>query len=308
MVMLTQRYQVAVEIEDTEGTVETLEAADVILAFDPSLTPNVEMHKRYPGRSSLSPYPSLPGNRSGQMSFTCELTGTSSAGDSLHFTDALQACGVLETLVAGTSATYTPASDSIDSVTLGLYRDGKLRRVWGARGNCRLILEVGKPALLQFEFQGADWDESDTSLLGGVTLNSITPPVCNGISLTMNTYSATLSKVEINLGNQLSLRKDANASSGNKSAVITGKEATLSFDPEDVLVATEDFMGTWRAGTEVAFEATLGSDAGNTHEITAPKVQYQEIRETDKDGIAGLEITAQLNEDSGDDEWQIQTT
>jgi len=308
MTLISQRYQVSAEIEGTEGTAETLVAGDVILAFNPKFSPNIDMHKRYPGRSSLSAYPSLPGSRSAKMSFDVELVGTASAGDAVHFADVIKGCGVQETLVAGTSATYAPASSSISSLTLGLHRDGKRSRVWGARGNAKLILEFGKPGIFTFDFEGADFDVADEALLAGTSLSSATPPTCQDISLTMNSYAATLSKVEIDFGNKLATRKDANASSGNKSVVLTGREATLSFDPEDVLVATEDFFSTWRAGTEVAFTATLGSDTGNTIAVTAPKVQYHSIAETDRDGIAALEIQCQLDADSGDDEWEIEIT
>jgi hypothetical protein len=308
MPLLTQKYQIAVEIEADEGTAETLAAADVILAFEPKFTPGIDMHKRSPGRANLSAYPSLPGNRQGRISFGCELTGTASAGDALHFTDALQACGVLETLAVDTSATYTPASDSIPSVTVGMFRDGKRKRIWGARGNCRLVIEVGKPAMLMFDFQGADWDEADASMLSGTSLASVVPPVCHEIAFSIDSYSAIIGRCEIDFGNRLALRPDANSASGNLSCIISGREATVRFDPEDVLAATEDFFGAWRAGSELELTATLGSSTGNTHEITCPAVQYHDVQETEREGASVLEITGQLNGDSGDDEWQIHTT
>jgi len=306
--MLIQRAQFAAEVEGTEGDAETLVAADAFLAFNPRFEPRIDMHERYPVRASLSRYASLPGARSGRMTFDVELVGTSSAGDAVHFTDVFQACGVGETLVGGTSATYVPASDSIPSVTLGRYMDGKRHRIWGARGSARLVLEVGKPGIFSFDFQGADFDEADASFLSGTSLNSVTPPVCQDISLTIDSYSAVLARVEIDLGNAITLRRDANSSSGHKSAVITGRRPTLSFDPENVLVATEDFLGNWRSGAQMAFTATLGSAAGNTIAVTAPAVQYQEVREGEREGLSVLEIVGLLAQSSGDDEWQIQIT
>jgi len=306
--MLTQRSQVACEIEGTEGTAETLEAADAFLVFNPQFTPSIEPHERNPARSSLSPHPSVFGMRSAKMSFDVELVGGAAAGDAIHYSDAFKACGVAETLVGGTSATYLPASSSIPSVTIAMYIDGKIYKMWGARGTAKLALEAGKPGIISFEFTGADWSEVDGAMLSGVSYNTTLPPTFQNVSLTIDSYSALVSKLDIDLGNNVQLRPDANSESGNKSAVITDRKPMMSFDPENVLVATEDFLGNWRSGSEMALAATLGSVAGNTIALSAPKVQYQAINMTDRNGISALEISALLCLSSGDDEWQIQIT
>lgn len=306
--MLTKRCQVAVELEASEGTAETLVAADVFLAFNPKFTPTIDMHKRSPVRASLSPYPSLPGARSSKMSFDVELVGTASAGDTVHFSDALNACGVDETLVVATSATYALASDTIPSATLAMYVDGKVYKLWGARGTVKLSLEAGKPGIFSFEFTGADFSELDGNLLAGTSLSVVVPPVFTDASLTIDSYSAILSKLDIDMANAVSLRKDANKESGHLSAVITSRESTCSFDPENVLIATEDFFGNWRSGAQMALSMTIGSAAGNTIEITAPKVQYDGVAMAERDGQSTLDITALLAADAGDDEWQIQIT
>jgi len=306
--MLSKRCQIAAEIEASEGVAETLEAADAFLAFNPKFTPAIDMHKRSPARTSMSPYPSLPGARSAKISFDVELVGTSSAGNPIHFSDVLRACGVDETLVAGTSATYSPASDAIPSATIAMYMDGKIYKLWGARGSAKLALDAGKPGIFSFEFTGADFSDVDGNFLAGISLNSVLPPVFMNAGMTIDAYAATISKVGIDLGNAVALRKDANSVSGHKSAVVSGKDSTISFDPENVLVATEDFMGNWRDGSQMAFATTLGSAAGNTISITAPKVQYQGVTMGERDGVSTLDISGLLTADAGDDEWQIQIT
>jgi len=307
--MLKQLAQIACKIEAEEGTAETLEGADVFLAFDPHFEPVIEAHERDPVRSVLSPHPSAFGKRSGKITFKVELVGTEAAGSAIHYSDALKACGVSETLVAETSATYKPASDSIPSVTMAMYMDGKIYKIWGAKGTAKLLLEAGKPGILEMEFTGADFSETDGALLSdGVSYNAIMPPTFQGATLTIDSYAAIVSKVEIDLGNAIALRPDANASSGHKSAVITNRKPTMSFDPENVLVATEDFLGNWRNGAEMAFSAVIGSVAGNIITITAPKDQYQSITMSDRDGISVVEASGLLCLSSGDDEWQIAIT
>jgi len=306
--MLIQRSQVAVETEAVEGTAETLEAADVFLAFNPDFQPNIEAHERDPVRSVLSPYGSVFGKRSASMTLEAELVGTAAAGSANHLSDLLKACGIGETLVADTSATYKPATASIPSVTMAQYMDGKIYKMWGARATAKLLLEAGKPGIFTFDCLGADFSDTDGDLLEGVTYNAVKPPTFQNATLTIDSYAAIVSRVELDFGNVLALRTDAAQPGGNLSAAITNRRPTISFDPENVLVATEDFLGNWRSGSEMAFTATIGSDTGNTIAITAPKVQYQEARLADRDGISIVELVGLCCLNSGDDEWQIQIT
>lgn len=311
MPIITQRAQVACEIETTEGTAETLAAADVFLVQNASFTPEIEMVARRPLRASLSPYPSIPARRSAKMTFEVHLTGTSGKGLALHFADAIQACGVEQTLAASTSATYTPGDTDtvVPTVTLAMYMDGKVYKMWGARGTFKLLLEAGKPGVIQFEFWGADWSEADASLFtSGVVLNDVTPPIFVSATFTINTYAAIVNKLEIDCGNNLYLRPSMSAASGYLSAAILNRESRLTLDPENVLVSEEDFLGEWRSGTKMAMSAAFGTVGGNLFTLTAPGVQYQEVRLGDRNGLSVLEISALLCEDAGDDEWEIVVT
>ncbi|MFH1984847.1 MAG: phage tail tube protein [Pseudomonadota bacterium] len=308
MTLLKQRCQIACEIEAEEGTVETLEGVDVFLAFNPRFKPNIEAHERDPVRSSLSPHPSVFGKRSATLGFDVELVG-GTAGAAIHYSDALKACGVGETLVTVTSATYKPASASVPSVTLGMYMDGKSYTVRGARGTAKLLLEAGKPGILSMDFTGADFTEADTALLTtGVSLSAVIPPAFQGATLTIDAYAATISKLEIDLGNTIALREDANSTSGHKSAAITNRRPKMSFDPENALVASEDYLGNWRSGALMALSTVMGTGAGNVITITAPKVQYQDVSMVDRDGISVFEISGLLCLNAGDDEWSIAIT
>lgn len=306
--LLEHKSQVAAEIEASEGTAETLVAADAVLCENPTFTPNIAMEKRDPARENLSPMASIPGSRQGRIGFSSWLVGTTAAGDANHLTDILLGCGASETLVASTSATYKPDSTSPPSLTLAKFMDGKKGMIWGARGNAKLMLEAGKKGLWTFDFLGADFSDTDAALLSGVSLESTLPPVFMGATLSIDSYSAIINKVELDFGNTLALRKSAAASSGHVSTRIANRTPMLRFTLEAVLTATKNFFSTWQAGTEVAFSASLGSVAGNTIAITAPKVQYQSIKPANDNGIATFEIAAQLNGDTGDDEWQIQFT
>jgi hypothetical protein len=75
-----------------------------------------------------------------------------------------------------------------------------------------------------------------------------------------------------------------------------------------VLVATYDFFGKLRSGSEGALTLALTGSAGNITTITAPKVQYTGVKLSEKSGIRSLGIDCQLNRNAGDDEIVIAFT
>lgn len=307
--MLTKLAQVAAKLEAAEGVAETLAAADVILASNFNFNPDVQIVDRNPLKDNLSPTPGRPGLRMAQLSFDVLLVGASAGkGVAPHYSAALRACGVGETIVALTSVTYNPDSTPGPSATLEYRVDGKIYKMWGARGTVQMKFDDGVPVVMSFTFTAADWSETDGALFAGVTYETALPPVFMNAGLTLGGYSAVLSAMNLDLGAAVTLRKDANASSGYKSARITDRKPTLTLDPENVTVATNDFMGQWKAGTTLALASSIGSGAGQVIAVSAPAAQYQSVSMADRDGMSGFDINALLCGSAGDDEWQIQIT
>lgn len=318
--MLKELNQLAAKIETVEGTAETLAGADAILVRNFSFKPNDQMNKRPISSSSLSKYPAVPGLRSAAIEFDVELRGSGSAGTAPEFGKLLKACGFAETVVASpASVTYLPTSlrggtpVSVPTLTLGGYVDGILKKIWGARGDVSLKLKVGEPGLLHFAFTGADYSVTDEAMLSsGLSFQTTIPPIFANATFGIGGYSpsmnAMLENLEFKLNNKVTLRPSAHYSSGHLSAQITDREPSMSFDPEMVPVATHDFYGILRAGTEAALSLVLGSIAGNIITITAPKVQYGPINPGDRNGIETLGIDCQLNRNAGDDELSIVLT
>lgn len=304
--MLKNIAQLAIGLESVEGTAETLLAADCIRADNIEFTPSVEMGRRHYKTTHLSPKASVPGKRMAQISFDVDLAGAASAGAAPEWADAIKACGFDETIVADTSVAYNPTHGT-ESATIWYLIDGKIYKSWGARGNVSLELVNGAPGILHFVFSSADWSEQDGALLSP-TLSSVSPPAFLGASLTIDSYAAEISSVNVDMGNVLAQRPDANASSGVKAYVVTDRDPTLTFDPSNVLAASEDFFGNWRSGALMAFAASIGSTAGNTIAIAAPKVQYQDVKLADRDNWSSLEIQALLTANAGDDEFIITIT
>lgn len=303
------KTQVAVKVEAVEGTAEALTATECLLVSNPKFDPDVKMYKRPNVTGSLSKVPNIPGARMAKMSFDVEMFGAAAAGTAPEWSAAMRACRVLEIIVALTSVTYTPGAADGPSVTLGMHLDGKLYLMWGARGNViPKAGQVGEPVVFSFEFTGADWSEADAALLVP-TYSTILPPTFQGATITLDGYAGTFGSMELDAGNQVALRPSASASSGYASARVTDRNPTLKVDPENVLVATKNFMGTWRSGATAAFSCAMTSGAaGNKFTITAPKVQYQKIALGEREGMSIYNIESELKGNAGNDEWSIAIT
>lgn len=308
MPLLTQNAVLAVKVEVTEGTAAAPAAGDAILVYNPVFTPSIERHERYPVRGDLSPMNRISGKRSATLSFDVECKGSGAAGTAPEFGILFQGCKMEETVSAGVSVTYTPVSSGDSSYTLALYEDGIKYLLWGARGTFSVDLVNGQPAMFHFTFTGADFSVTDAALLSGMTYDSTAPPAFLSAALSVHAYAAVASKLSLDIANEVTLRESVNAASGHLSAMITKRQPKGSLDPEMVLVATEDFYGDWRAGTEAALTATVGATAGNICTITAPKLAYREISPADRNRIRTLAIGFDLNVDAADDELSIAFT
>jgi len=308
MPLLVQKTQLAAKIETVEGTAETLAPADALLVINPKFTPQVQMQERELVSADLSRYKSLSGRRSAKLDFEVELKGSGSAGVAPEWGKLMRACGFAEDIVANTSVTYTPASSNIPSITLGVYMDGLLAKLWGARGTVKLAFTAGEPGRLLFSFTGADFSVTDAALLSGVSYDSTEPENFLEANFSVDTYAAKIEKLELDIANDLQLRSDVNQQSGYLSAYITSRKPVGSLDPELTLVADYDWFGKWRAGNEGALSLTLGATAGNIATITAPKCRYTDLGLADRGRARTLGADFELNRNTGDDELSIELT
>ena len=301
--------QLAMKVEDTEGTKQTLAAADVIQCSNIKFSPAIDMFDRNILRGSLSRYPSVSGKRSTKITFDVELKGSGAAGTAPDYGRALLGCGYSETIVGATSVTYKPATLSLtNSYTIGVWMDGVAMKMWGARGNVKLSINAGQPGILSFEFLGADFEHVTEALLVP-SYSTIIPPAFLNASLLLDSYAAIIGKVDIDTGNMLGLRESINAVSGNLSCLITGRNPKGSMDPELVPLATYDFFLKWKTpGTLGALSLAATGSAGNICTVSGPKIRYAAIDPGERNGIRTLGVDFELTQNAGDDEISIALT
>lgn len=316
--MLSTREVILAKVEGTYNTDPTPSAStDAILVMDPSWSnQGARMNDRKAARPSRGQLKRVYGGSLMQLSFTCEIKGPGAAYSASvrPEIDVLLRCCALavtvDTSVGSEKATYKPVSTpaSQESCTIYFYRDGKRFIVTGCRGDAEFTLEVGKPAMIKFSFTGHVGTETDTAL-ATPTFDDLEPPPVLGGSFAMGGYAAVVSSLGFKLNNKIATPPNMNASDGYGNIVITERDITGSFDPEDVLVATKAWLAEFKAGTEGALATgVMGATQYNRFKADFPVVYYTEVAAGDRDGIRTAAVTFAAMESSGDDEITLTFT
>jgi len=307
---LRRKALILAKEESTYGVDPTpTAAANALLAFNPTLNPVGAKVTREPVRDTISPSPGLMGGRYYELSFETELYASGTAGTAPRYGDLLEACSMTETVVVSTSVTYKPNSlgTAAKSVTIYAYFDGRLHQLHGCVGNVELTAPMGQPARLRWTFRGLYEAPTDIAVPAPTFEAGIhAPPKVLGVNLTVNSITTFVAQqVSLDLGNQLANRADVNATHGYKGFVVAGRQGSGSWNPEAFVVATYDVWTDWINATLRQLSLVIGSGAGNLCTITAPKIEVNDVRQGEREGIETFEIPFSLAYNVGDDEIQL---
>ncbi|NUB19798.1 hypothetical protein GBZ26_11305 [Azospirillum formosense] len=238
--------------------------------------------------------------------FTNVVTGTSFITDYTAGKTATLADTLSGPIVATTSyqipvnVRYAPASISIPSVTLYLYRDGKLLKVTGARGNATLEFTSGGVGRMRCTFTGMFGSQTDAAVPAGLVFDTPRPPIWKGGRALVNRAKAAMASLSIDFGNQMTNPDNPNAAEGYDPAIITARNMTGSSDPLEELVATRDAIADFRAGAAQPIGLSYGAVAGNRVGLTIPAATYTNVQPGDRNGLAtqGLQFAC-TGQDAG---------
>jgi len=311
--MQTKRRVVAAKIEGVEGTAETLTTTETgLISIDPKYTPDIKMLPRGVILATFSKFPDLAGAQLAHIGLKCEVMGrgTAYAANNLPILSPyLRACGLAETLdvsVGVETVTYKRASTGIPSLTIGLYTDGVIKMIRGARGTLKLTGDVGGALYAEMDFIGAYIDPTDGAMLTP-TYSGLNPPQLLNANFTVGGYAPVLKSFEIDLGNKIEQRDNMNALSGIQSFQLTDGDTRGKFDPEMTLISVNDYYGKWKGGITGALNiGAFGAAQYNKVKITAPKLVTTKVQEGTRNGVDIVNVDFQLAMNAGDDEVTVQ--
>lgn len=200
------------------------------------------------------------GDRDGLLIYDAKGQLNNSSGD--DFLTIAKAAGTLgsgidECLKAAgfvlTSTTYGPHSiqDNQKTLSIDVWEDGVKKGLAGAQGKLTIEAESGKRVMLKFEFSGI-WQAPITEALPAYAPGTTAVLRAQGGTFTIGAAAKKISKLTIDVGQEVVARMDVNAAGGVAHYAITDYSPEISFDPEAELVSAYDINGIWLAGTEAA--------------------------------------------------------
>ncbi len=302
--MLVNREVILAKVESTYNTdAAPATSADEVLVENLNWAPEgARMNERAPVRSSIGKLKQLYGGALVTFTFDTEIKGSGAAGTAPEIGPLFEGCAMGETVSAGVSVAYSPVSTSMDSLTMWYYQDGTLIKMTGGRGNYTANLEAGVQGKISWTFTGHLTTYTDVSMASPSYLSTVPVP-CISVPFAIGGYSAVISALTFDMSNQIATPPDISASDGYSEVRIIGRDVQGSFDPEGVLVATNDYHADWVGGVEKALTTgAIGSAAGNIYQVDMPVVAYRNMSPADRDGVRTYEMPFGATESSGDDE------
>lgn len=306
--MLVSRQVILLGIEGTTGTAETLDQTDAILVNSLSLTnSNARMIERPVIKKSMTPLPQVFGGTLKQLQFSCEVKGGGTAGLAPEIGQALQACGLLETINQGTSAIYTTTSENIKSATIEVYQDGNYHQLVGCRGTVNFTINAGEIITADFTFTG-HYSEHKDKVLPTVTYSETVPaPIINLENFKVGGNKALASSLTIDVGNNIITPADITNKYGFGEIRISTRDITGTVDPEmGVITSSVDYLKFWMDGKAQKIETgDIGATAGNIISFELPKTVLREYANGDRDGLITETLSFGAHEVSGTDDQEL---
>lgn len=309
--LLFKRAVVGAKVEASEGTAETLVAADFdIEAENISIGPDLPFFPKEAVSGSLSKFKGTSGGpRLTRISFETEIRGSGTNTTPPSWFTLLRGCAFGET-IGGSEVDGDPISTAFETLTLAVNVDGVEFKIHGAMGTLRITEVSGEPGKIAWEFLGVYNEPTDVALPVVPSYDDQTAEAFVGAVATLGGDSFLFKTLEIDMAQVLTPREKPSAPGGVFSVRVTDRMPTFSIDPEMDAVATENFFNDLTTNVEQALAIQHGTVAGNIVKIGAPACQYEGLEPVDRDGILVLNATGRLNRNSagGDDEINIETS
>ena len=325
----TNRQIILAKLEAVYGTdpIPTV-AADSVLAYGVKLG---ALKNKNHDRAIIRPFFGAQGKIAGGEHVTLDFeveafaTGTQhnvaspGAGFAPAYTPLFEACALTPPVQSGltpnfisTVALLSSAEKSITLVFANL--DGRIRKITGARGTCKLKMAAGGVPMLSFSFTGIYNPPTEHGVTYAPTAltsiwKSALPVQAGNTTAMIHGYTGPMTEFDLDLGNKIVFRDLING----KSVQFTDRKVTGNLTIEEPSVVTKDFDAIVRNGTLGNFLITHGQISGQKFIVssggitgTGNTVQIISLEATDHEGIRMLKLGLEfIPTDAGNDEFNI---
>lgn len=296
------------KIETTYGTDSVpTGAANAIYAKNVSITPmDATVLEREHVRGYFGGFGQIQTTAQVKIEFECDIAGSSAAGTAPPWGPLARACGLAETLVVSTSASYQPVSSGFEAVTIYFNLDGVNHSLTGCRGNLSLGFNKEQIPTFKFSFTGKYVAPTDTALPAQTLTAWQSPLPLNKVNTTfsLHSYAAIMSSLSLDLGNSVVFSAPVNAT---EEVRITGRKVTGNVSVEAESLATKNWFTTATNRTTGTISMVHGTTAPNRVEITAPIVHTGAPSYSEEDGVVMIGMDLALLPSAGNDEIVIKS-
>ncbi len=295
------------KVQATAGTdAEPAAATDAILMRNITVTPLVV---EYAERNLIQPYlgnsGQIPVAHHQQLEFEVELAGSGEAGTAPAWGGLLRGCGFAETVTVDTDVVYNPISSDHEMLTLHYNLDGVFHKMIDARGTVSFDITSKGIPFMRYRYIGKYEPITDSALPTDTDYSMFTRPVgvnkASTPSWSLGAYSGCLQSLGIDIANQLVWRELV----GCNGAEITNRNPTGSLVLELPSISGLDWPSLILSASGQELSLAQGVTAGNIVEFAIPAAQLTNPTYSDQDGVAMLNLNANLKPDEGNDELEI---
>lgn len=309
MSLLVRNETILAKIESTYNTDSVPTATDAVAFMDASWThEGLRMVERPLIKQGLDMNQRLYGGSLQQITFTCELKGSGTAGTAPEIGPLLRSCSLDETIVASTSVTYAPVSSAQESCTIYYFEEGVRYILTGCRGTFVFTGTVGDVPKVTFTMTGHRLDPTDNAA-PTPTYDATIPSVLIGTAFTVGGVSSVVNEVTFDMSNTVATAPSISAADGYGEVQVTSRDPGGTMDPESVLVATDDVIADFTSGTTKAISlGSIGSTAGNIVDIDVPVAYYVDVAPGERENIRTKTLSYRAAISAGDDEISLAFT
>lgn len=290
--VLTRRRLILAKIESTYGTDPTpTGGSNAILVRNLEIQPlvsdtvNRDLVRPYMGQADQ-----LLAQTRVEVSFEVELAGSGTAGTAPAYSPVLRSCGLSETLVASTSATYAPESSGFESVTIYYHEDGIRHKVTGCRGSFEINGEVGQIPFISFTMTGIFNAPTDETLPTPTYANQATPLVFkqgNTTNFSAFSFSGCLQSYNFSIANEVIYRELVGCT---KEIMITNRAPSGTLVIEAPTIAAKDFFTAATGSSTGSISFQHGQTGGNICTVTTAQSDLGNLTYSDQDGVQMLNM------------------
>ena len=200
----------------------------------------------------LGSYPNIIGVKTGTVSFKMEWHAQ--LNETALMTTLLNSCGFSD-YSSGVGYSLRHTLGDMETCTLYVYEDGRLKGIRGAMGSFNLSAENGKRFYLEFEFKGSWINPVDAALPTVDPTNSATAPVV-AKTCTLDWGGGTavgsfpqVANFSLDLAAEVNPRQAMSDDNGVQNFYVEEFDPSITLDPEARLVAGFDAYGIYSGAT-----------------------------------------------------------